>query len=624
MARKTAARAGVLTDKAEAALRKVEKSSQFHDALVNRMRVQTDAYEGVLRASSDAAQWQSQLHPPILNHIVEVSIAPLLEDALAYKITPKPRFFDPGEYERMKQGARAHEILFRQQLAADRFNEFQRPFVLQAALYRMSVAKTYWRNDVRTMKRLEAVPVIPGIPYPVRLKEVSRQESCFDGPVTETVDLRDFYWHEAAVSLDKARWCAHAIWMSIDDIKRFARRGVYDEAAVSEIDMPSDPADERSDVERDREQRGRKKDMVEVLEIWDRETGMVTTIAARRVQLAQKEWPFWHGEYPFVTTSLAPFPFSLQGLSLVEKLKDLQDAYWDLLNQTADNTRLINNAIVNVASDMDDPDSYEYAPGAVNVVERADQVTMWTPNVSLATVAMPLMQQYQQHMQNLAAAQPFTSTSEARTSGANTATEAALVTNMAQQSTSKMKAQLYYAYQRIGQQRMRLNQQFIREPVYVEQIGLNQQSEILEILPTLLQGDYLFDITPMTESLMRSERRAEAQALYQIAVQSAPVMAAVQQPWNMKAFGDKLLDSFDIQDKEQFYSSQPQQQLQGGAPGQGGEQPAVGQEGPGGVTAPQSIDPAVSPSNQASLAPSVFMQRAGAMGGGIANDGGGG
>lgn len=614
------ARPGQLTDKAEQALRKVEKSCEFHDSLVSRMREQTNAYEGVMKASDEAAQWQSQLHPPILNHIIEVAIAPLLEDALAYKITPKPRFFNPGEYEQMKKGAKAHEILFRQQLSQDRFNEFQRPFVLQAALHRMSVAKTYWRQDVRPKRKLKAVPVIPGFPWPVKLKEVTEVTSCFDGPVTETVDLRDFYWHEAAVSLEKARWCAHAIWMSEDDIKRLAKQGVYDEAAANEIDKPSGD-DQKTDIERDREQRGRKKDMVEVLEIWDRETGLVTHIAARRILLRQSKWPFWHDEYPFVTTSLAPFPFSLQGLSLVEKLKDLQDAYWDLLNQTADNVRLLNNAIVTIASDLDDAESFEFAPGAVNVVERPDQVQMWTPDLAIAQVSLPMQSQLRADMQNLAAAQPFTSTSEARTTGANTATEAALVTNMAQQSTAKMKAQLYYAYQRIGQQRMQLNQQFIRESIYVEKIGLDQEPEVLEVLPELLQGDYLFDITPMTESLMRSERRAEAQSLFQIAVQSAPVMAAVQQPWNMKAFGDKLLESFDIQEKDQFYSDKPVQMPDAG---QQGQPDPTQQQGPGGVTAPQSIDPATSPSNQSSMSPAVFQARALASQGGVSNNGGGG
>jgi hypothetical protein len=620
VAAKSAGKAGALTDKAEQALRKIEKSNEFHDALVTRIRNQMDAYEGTLRDDSDAAQWQSQLHPPILNHLVETALSTLIEQEMAFKIQPAPRFYNPGEEKKAQDGGRAHEILMRQQMKQDRFNEFQRPFVLQAAICRLSVAKTYWRQDLRPRNRLEMVPVIPGVPWPVRLKKTTKVESCFDGPVTETVDLRDFYWHEAAVSLEKSRWCAHAIWMSEDDIQRLAKQGVYDKAAADEVQHPSDPApDKKDDLERDREKRGRKKDMVEVLEIWDRETGLVTTIASRRVLLRQAPWPFWHNEYPFVTTSLAPFPFSLQGLSLVEKLVDLQSSYWDLLNQTIDSNRFINNAMYTIASDLDDPENFDPSPGAVNIMERPDQVQMFKPEIALATVAMPMMQQLQQHMQDLAMGQPFAPP----LSGRVTATEMSLLTNIAQQQAAGMKNQLFYAYQRIGHQRVQLNQQFIRQPIYVDQIGLDQATEVLEVLPEILQGDYLFDVSPMSENMMRSEKRSEAQGLFQLAVQSAPVMAAVGQPWNMQAFGDKLLEGWGIEDTAQFYSAKPQQpQGPPGQPGQPGQGGPPQQEGPGGVTAPQSIAPEVSPSNQASIAPSVFNARAQASQGGIVNGGG--
>jgi hypothetical protein len=35
---------------------------------------------------------------------------------------------------------------------------------------------------------------------------------------TEAVDLRDVYWHEAAVSVEKSRFFAHAVWNSYDDL----------------------------------------------------------------------------------------------------------------------------------------------------------------------------------------------------------------------------------------------------------------------------------------------------------------------------------------------------------------------------------------------------------------------
>lgn len=94
-------------------------------------------------------------------------------------------------------------------------------------------------------------------------------------------------------------------------------------------------------------------------------------------------------------------------------------------------------------------------------------------------------------------------------------------------------------------------------------------------------------------------------------------------PLNLKAFSDKLLEAFDIDNPDEFYSAKPQQppQLPGGG-GQNSAQPEGA--GPGGqavgVTGPNSINPAVSPSAQSSLAPGVMMARALASQGGQQNN----
>jgi hypothetical protein len=89
----------------------------------------------------------------------------------------------------------------------------------------------------------------------------------------------------------------------------------------------------------------------------------VTTIGGRRVVLRERDWPFWHGQYPFVVFSTQPYPFSIQGVSMVDKLMHLQDAAWDMMNQRHDSTRFLSNAIAIIQSDVDDPD-LPYEPGA--------------------------------------------------------------------------------------------------------------------------------------------------------------------------------------------------------------------------------------------------------------------
>lgn len=617
---------GLLNEAAEKALAKLERSHAYHDEKNRRIRKQQDAYEGILNPLSEAAQWESQLHPPILNHTLETALTMLVDNDVDFKIDPLPRNYKAGEYQDALDGAKAHEMLFKRQMEANRFNEFLRPFVLTAAINRVAIAKTHWREDKRRVRSLQPKKLAPmfGPLSPVRMREIDSTKTVFDGWVTEVVDLRDFYWDQAAVSLDAARWCAHAVWMSASDIQALAQQGTYDQVAADLLSQ--DQADRQStpqgnEIELEREKRGRKDGLIEVLEVWDRDTMTLHVLGARRVLLLQGDWPFWHQEYPFVSMSLAPFPFSIQGLSLVEKLSDMQSAYWSLLNQTVDNTKLLNNAIILMAADYDDPDSFEYAPGAVNIVDNPQQVTLWTPPTNIAQIAMPLMQTLQTDMSNLAMGQPLS----IPVSGRVTATEIATLSQIAQNAASKMKDQITYALKRIGNQGMRLNQQFVRETTYFSRLGLDRQPVIDEIAPHSYQGDFEFTMKPDTESNIRAEQRSEAQQLVTVMTQVAPVAAAMGAPLNPKPFIDRWLKSYGVDDPTEFYSAKSQMPP-GGAQSDPNASPGQSEgAGPGGapvgVTGANSINPAVSPSAQASLAPGVFAARAMASQGGAQNGG---
>jgi hypothetical protein len=617
---------GLLNESAEQALRKVERDGAFHDQKNERILAQQRAYEGFFEPDSQAADWESKLHPPLINHSIETAMSMLVEDDIQFEISPAPQAYEGQAWHEAVDAAQNNEVLFRRQMGnkGDRFHEFQRPFVLQAAINRVSVAKTHWCVEKDTVPHLAMKPLVPGLGRlsPRRLRETSRETEIFNGPKTETVDLRDFYWNEAAVSLDVARYAAHAVWMSIADLQRLAKQGIYSQAAVDALDQ--DQADRQSapagnEIEIEREKRGRKQGLIEVLEIWDRDTKILHVIGARRVLLLQQDWPFWHRQFPFVTMSLAPFPFSIQGLSLVEKLADMQTAAWDLLNQTRDNIRLINNAIILLARDYDDPDSFEFAPGAINTVDRPEQVKMWQPEYQLAQVAMPLLEKLESDIQNLAMGQPIS----VPMSGRVTATEVATLSQIAQSAAQKMKDQVTYAYQRIGYQRLRLNQQYIRTDQHFIKKGMDGTRAPHTVPPHGFQGDFDFELKPSPDSAIRAERRAEAQSLMTLFIQAAPVMASIKQPLNGRAYMDKVLKAFDIDDTDEFYSAKPQAPVGPGGPPGGGEAAPEDGAGPGGapvgVTGPNSINPAVSPSAQGSLSPGVAMARALASQGGLRN-----
>jgi hypothetical protein len=84
-----------------------------------------------------------------------------------------------------------------------------------------------------------------------------------------------------------------------------------------------------------------------------------------------------------------------------------------------------------------------------------------------------------------------------------------------------------------------------------------------------------------------------------VIISSAQVSAVTGSPWNIRAAQEDLLDAFDKQDKERYFSSAQQPQM--AQQGQPQQQGAVEPQGPGGVTAPQATNADTSPSHQASL-----------------------
>jgi hypothetical protein len=134
----------------------------------------------------------------------------------------------------------------------------------------------------------------------------------------------------------------------------------------------------------------------------------------------------------------------------------------------------------------------------------------------------------------------------------------------------------------------------------------------------MLQGSFAFDISPMTESLMRNERRAEAQTLAQVLIQAAQIAALTGTPLDLRPVIEDLLKAFDKPDVDRYFKSAPAPMPAAAQPSGG---PAtVGPVQPGqpglGVTNGQLAAGPQAPSSPISLSPEVMMQRFAAAAGG--------
>lgn len=626
-------------DAFDRALRYLDECRQHHTDFVRGVERRYKAYRGIVEQLEE--DWRSQAHPPYINHIVETTLASLVTDKFRYRIRPRvtlDTYLHPELAERAQTGAQAHQILFDWQLKKDRFVEMQRPYNLQHAIAGLTVAKTFWVERQERRRSLQVVdePLTgeDGSPltHPLtgeaitapRMKETEGTVTVYDGPTTEVRDVRDWMWPENGVSLEKAGYVIDRVWMRPDELAEGFAEGQFGESAggwaqKDVLELLSTARGFQAEYQsREHMLTGadRTKNLIEVCEVWDQTRQKMTTIADRCALLAHGDFPFFHNRPPFVVCTTQPDLFRIPGISQVEKVEHLQSLLWTLMNQRIDNLQLINNAIFWFRPDLEDPDEYEFEPGARWAVEDPTQVQMWQPNVIPAEVSLGAEALLKGDMQNLAGGFPFSSGTDSQNVDQKTATGAALITNIAQRSIDLARQQVDQSLGRIGDQRMILNQQFIREPTVAPALGVDDEEELHVIFPELLAGDFDFEIEASSDTLMRQEEQASAQGLIQVVAQLAGLLvplaqAGVARMPNFDALLEDLFKAFGKENTDRYFISQAPPPVPT-SPAQAGGAPrdTSGGGAPLGVTAPQSIDPAVSPSAQISQAPSTLMQRA--------------
>jgi len=307
-------------------------------------------------------------------------------------------------------------------------------------------------------------------------------------------------------------------------------------------------------------------------------------------------------------------------MSIVALVDDLQEMLWTLTNQRLDALRLLANAVMLIRTDVDDPDAFQFEPGAKWPVESVDQVKPLYVDANLPRMTLEAEGLIKGELQNITGGAPFLSGAESTSVDQKTATGVSIVTSLAQKMVQARKENFEGALSAVGRHFGTLLQQFMPEEKVIRVVGEGGAAALLSVDRLSVQGDYDYYVEVSEESMMRQERRAEAQALMQIAAQTAPVFQAVGTPLNLRPFMEDLLKAFGKRDAARYFSAQPQPQLGAGPGPPSGNGGPPGAGGPGGVTAPEASAP-TSPSNQVSVSPEVFMQRALAQRGGPANAG---
>lgn len=602
-----------LSEAASKCLRDFEEDCKSHDLWCSKVDRWYRSWRGILEKNSSADDWRSKLHPPYVLQIIETLAAGVLDPNPTWKVRARQRMSSGDDLRSIADGAKALEILLASQRDVDGMVLKQRGHRLQGLIAGMSVWKDQWSLEERLVTRKQSFNDTDEFGWPTIVdQEIEVMEPSKDDPTVEVVDVRDWIPHESAKTVESAQRITHRVWASFDELKKLEKAGVY--RNVDELKESKSFTDALGSRETDLFQVDRTKDLIEVLECWTDGGSKVVTIANKKVELASRDNPFAHGGFPFISCAPIPDLFRMQGISIVELVEDLQEMLWTLQNQRLDNLELLNNLVIKVreGSVLENP---VFAPGEQWLMDDLSAVEALSLPTFPAEISVQSEGLIKADIQNIPGASPaLLGQSEGQE---QTATEISLLTNLAQRRLASMKFNFTLADKLVGEQWIDLNKQFLTEERYVSIVGEDGDEGWVLIHPEdFVHHDWKIEVEQMDESMLRQERLAEAQARFQVAVAAVPVMAAIQQPLNMKAFLEDYLDAAGIGDKDRYFSVAPQQPpMAPGSPGQNGQPtpPGLAQG-----TAPQAID-ANSPSNAFSQSPVAAMQRMGAMAGGPVN-----
>jgi hypothetical protein len=632
-----------------------ECERSYHDSFIRKVEKRYLAYRGLAQSEPtsggkdeahlpDDEDWRSEITTPYVLQTCEGMLATMLEPSPRFDVKPRPKPEEPLEevIHRMSAVDAVSDTL-RYALDRDEFAAKQRDFMQQDMIAGISVLKSRWRTERRTVTKLAPSALVVSDDFGATVATIQTHEPVevedalvWDDACSEVVDVRDFFWPWSAADVESAEFLIHRTWESYDALKRMQDAGQYKNVEKLKNKTPgSSPGAVSTDLT-SREMRLRNQDrtrnLIEVLEYWTPER--VITVANRTVLLQDRKNPLWNGRMPFVVCSSMPDAFQVQGLSVVEALAQLQEMLWTLQNQRLDVVRMLANLITLIRSDVDDPEAFEWAPNAQWFVEDPGQVDTLKIDPTVASITLQAEELLKGDLQNIMGGLPYASGADSSTIDQQTATGVSIITTIAQRIIQARKQHYLWAYAKLGKQFLQLYQQYLREDRVVRILGVPGAHAYKTITPLDIQGDYDVMIDVTSDSLMRQERRAEAQSLMQMAVQAAPVFAQSGAPLNLKAFMEKTLDAYDVLDKETYFlhpgtpTAAPGQPTtpQPPPPGTGppaGMPPTSGPPGAG-MTNPQAAAGPLSPSNAVTSSPEAAMSRMLSMQGGPNNGGGGG
>lgn len=579
-----------VADELTKVLNAVESAEKFHTTWVGKVEKRYRAYRGIAEAKKPGQTtqgWRSDLTTPYLLQIAEGMLATMMDPKPKWEVTPKAL---PGEAldavnGRMRKSKIASGAL-QWAMDEDDFALKQRPFMQQDLIVGASLAKVVWAYETKDATRL--VPMTfevtddwgRVIDRYLGTEEIDRTEVIRDGPSMIVRDMRDFFWPEGARDMQSAAWVIDRSWETWETLKAKEQSGLYKNVDLLKEARNNQAQEDLTDREQMLWGQQRNRDLIEVLEYW--ENGHVVTVGGRQAVLASKFDPLRIKAKPFVMTSSMPDAFQFVGMSVIECLAQIQEYLWTLQNQRIDALRLLTNVITTIRSDVDDPDAFEWYPGAQWIVEDPGQVGQLQIDGTAAQITLDAEALLKGDLQNMLGGLPMAGGVNSGSIDQKTATGMSIITSIAQKLIQSRKQHYSWGFSKVGGLFLGMMGQMIRQERVIPQMGADGSHEMMVAHPLDLQGEFNVNIDVSDESVVKQERIQEAMAFTNMVV---PIAQAANV--NLQAVVQNVLESQGVKDPQRFFN-QPGQ----GPPPQGMMAPPGGGTPPG---APLQLPPSQAP-----------------------------
>lgn len=431
-------------------------------------------------------------------------------------------------------------------------------YIKDSLMYSKGFAKVSWNFKTRTKTIME--PSV-GEDDKISFTEVRKSEIEHDDPLIEIVDPYDLYIDPDATTSGyggDAHYMIHRKTVPIEQLKDNPNYKNVDK--IKQDSYADQYLDKLTRFNDNIPQKDKHKDLVEILEYWERDRLIV--IANRSIVLRDSPNPYHHKEIPFVELDDYRDPHKLYGQSELSVIDPLQREINSIRNQRRDYDNLALNPVIRmIPGTLRNPNSAVMAPGSVWMVSDL---------ASMDVFAMPQLQGSARDIEEQTAADIQRSVAIDEIGigllpegGRRSATEVVTAQSMAGKRFAIKIALLEESVKKIGQLVFALNQQFLDQERMIQIVGERGATEWVQLSPEDIRGQYYIDVE--AGSMLPKDEIAARQEAVQLLQYITPIIAPVIQsnPSVIMPVIRMVLDTFELPGKTEIMDEL--QQALGGA-----------------------------------------------------------